>query len=124
MSYNKFHIRHIITQNFSIVIKSRKGKSRIISVPAKSGIFIMFFRQIFPESLIFRSLISYQNLVYSHVRTGKSLKGLFIANCEHYPHSMSDMELQSFLHFLAEYCASVHILPHLQQYFVRMSLLL
>ena len=56
MSDHKLHMEHIITQNFPIVIKNRQGKSRIISVPSKSGIFIMLFRQVFPESLIFRNL--------------------------------------------------------------------
>ena len=65
MSYNKLHMKNIITQNFSIVIKNRKGKSGIISIPSKSGIFIMLFRQIFPESLIFRNLNSLSNSLCS-----------------------------------------------------------
>ena len=44
MSYDNLHMEHIITQNLTIVIKNRKGKTRIIPIPSKPGIFIMLFR--------------------------------------------------------------------------------
>ena len=61
MPYNKFHMEHIITQNFSLVIENRKSKARIISITSKSGIFIMLFRQILPKSLISRNLNHLRN---------------------------------------------------------------
>ena len=43
MTYNKFHMEHIITQNFSLVIENRKSKARIISITSKSAFLSCFF---------------------------------------------------------------------------------